>query len=595
MKKETSVNDEINIESKAVMFLLSLSIVGNALFRECFAAAAAIAFAALWIVRVRAEGEIRIQKNLFLWILIALPLLFVITIPYAIDGGMSGIGAVKFSSSAFFVLLIAMMSEEERKRILKNVPYVGAVMTAVGLAAKLTPLADWFFINGRFSGFFQYANAYAAFLMISVFLLVFDEYESKKSKVIAAAAAAVLTAGIIASGCRAVFFLTLAGIIVWIVSAFMSKKSKSNWILIGIIALMIVLSLALAAISGDTRAFARYTEFYLHSSSLMGRLLYNLDGLKMLAEHPFGLGYKGFLFYQGAVQTGNYSATFAHNELLQLVLDVGILPAIVAAVGYAKVLFQRKTALKNRIILAALAIHALFDWDFQFPVMLMILAIIITDESEIICIRTKSKISVYIYTAVTTLFIVAAVWIGTAQAAELVQNYERAAAIYPWLTTAQMQIISTTDDDTERYTAAESICSRNEYCTIALQSMAEKKAREGDYDAMSSYAEKAMYSSRYNKEGYEIYIYMLSYAVENANAAGEDEKTYRYLTDVLKAAECISKTRTETSPYAEYLYNKPDIELDDEYMNYLRQAFELVYNSYDENADRNLNEREERK
>lgn len=581
---------------KLDLVLMTLFIGACGLFYECFAAAAGIVFAIFWLLRVRTENEIRIQKNLLLWILTALPALFIITIPYAIDGGMSGIGAVKFLSSAFFVLYIAMLSKEELAMLLKKIPYVGAVLTVAGLAAKLTPLSDWFFINGRFSGFFQYANAYAAFLMICIFLLIFDEFESKKSKSLAALSVGILMAGNIATGCRAVFFLTLAGITVRIIYAFVNRKVKSNWLLIGVIALVIVICLVFAAVSGDVRAFARYTELYLHSSSLMGRLLYNIDGLKMLISHPFGLGYKGFLFYQGAVQTGNYSATYAHNELLQLALDVGVIPAIAAVFGYANVLFRRKTALKNRVILAALGIHALFDWDFQFPVMLMLLAMIISDESEIISIAKKPKSFERLCTVFTSFCIAAALWIGTAQAAELVGNYDRAADIYPWLTTAQMRIIADTNDDAKRYAAAESICDRNEYCTIALQSMAEKKAREGELDAMSSYAEKAMHSSKYNKEGYELYIYMLSYAVENANAAGNTEKTYQYLKDVLKTSACISETRAETSPYAEYLYNKPEIELDDEYMNYLRQAFELVYNSYDENADReNLNEWEERK
>ena len=124
--------------------------------------------------------------------------------------------------------------------------------------------------------------------------------------------------------------------------------------------------------------------------------------------------------------------------------------------------------------------------------------------------------------------------------------------------------------------AAEQICRQNDYCTIALQCMAEKKAQEGDLDSMVSYAKKAMQSSRYNKEGYEIYIYMLSYAIETGNAEGKAESTYKYLQAACEAQTQIHKVEEETSVYAKYLYNKPEIKLDEQYTTYLKQASEIL-------------------
>ena len=89
--------------------------------------------------------------------------------------------------------------------------------------------------------------------------------------------------------------------------------------------------------------------------------------------------------------------------------------------------------------------------------------------------------------------------------------------------------------------------------------MAEKKAQEGDLNSMVSYAKKAMQSSRYNKKGYEIYIYMLSYAIETGNAEGKTESTYKYLQAACEAQTQIHKVEEETSVYTTYLKQASEI------------------------------------
>ncbi len=69
---------------------------------------------------------------------------------------------------------------------------------------------------------------------------------------------------------------------------------------------------------------------------------------------------------------------------------------------------------------------------------------------------------------------------------------------------------------------------------------------------------------------------MLSYAIETANAAGDADSTYRYLQAVQEAQEQIRSVEAETSAYAESLYNKPEIELDEQYTTYLAQASKIL-------------------
>lgn len=574
-KKEYENVKNVNIANlrKAETTLLIFSLCAFGLFYECFAAAAACAAGSLLVWKVCRTGTLQLPDNLLGWMLLLLPIACLITIPFAVDSGMAALGAVKFLPVSFFLLLMQSETEESRNRIFDILPDAAAVITALTMLAWITPLKETFFINDRYSGCFQYANSYAAFLMVCIFLLAFRENANRLEKYKTGAEAILLMSGILLTGCRAVFFLLILGLLIQVATAL---RKKDKWILyvLPAIAVVILAGLAIAAWSGDMYSFARYTQIHLKSSSLMARLLYNIDGSKMLLSHPWGLGAKGFLFYQGSVQTGNYSATYVHNELLQMALDVGIIPAVLAGIGYIKLLIGKRTSHRNRIILLTLGIHVLFDWDFQFPVLLMILSGLICEESkkEISLDNMRKRLAV----SIVTISIMCSLWMGTASLLEFLQKYEAAASVYPWLTSSQMRVISQNADNAKKYAAAEQICKQNDYCTIALQCMAEKKAQEGDLDSMVSYAKKAMQSSRYNKEGYEIYIYMLSYAIEIGNAEGKTESTYKYLQAVREAQTQIHKVEEETSVYAKYLYNKPEIKLDEQYTTYLKQASEIL-------------------
>ncbi len=558
---------------KLETIILIFSIAAFGLFYECFSALATCVIGIVLIVRIRKTGTIHLPSSLFEWVLLLLPVALLITIPYAIDSGMAAMGGIKFLPVALFTLLVQAESEENREKILDIIPDASAVITLLTMLAWFTPLRETFYINERYSGCFQYANSYAAFLMVCILLLTFREAAGGKEKIKACIEAIILMSGVVLTGCRAVFFLLVLGLVAQAIWALFKKRNQGLYVLLAIIA-VVVIGLILALCTGKMYSFARYTQIHLTSSSIAARALYNIDGFKMLLDHPFGMGAKGFLFYQGSVQTGNYSVTYAHNELLQMALDVGIIPAVFAGCAYLGLIARKDTSLRNRIILLTLGVHVLFDWDFQFPVMLMILALLIcTDNGKIISVGKARKWA--IATAIN-LCIVASLWLGTASGLELLQKYESAAKVFPGLTSSQMRVVSQSSDSNEKYAAAMQICKQNDYCTIALQSMAEMSAQSGDLDMMASYAKKAMKSARYNKEGYEIYIYMLSYAVEISNANGNAEDTYKYLQDVLEAKNQIYRVREETSVYAKYLYDKPEIELDEEYISYLERASEIV-------------------
>lgn len=562
---------------RSEVILLFLSICGYGLFYDGIAGVAGAALMVLLLLRLREKRTLVLPKSLLLLGLGSLPVAALVTAPYAIDSGMALMGFVKFLPLPMFILLMSMEGQEIREKFLDLIPMMASVVTTIGLASYWLPIRDYFFINDRFSGVFQYANGYALFLLVSLLILLWSPYRKKWSILMTV----ILVGGIIATGCRAVFFLMVASVLVWlwIMVRGKSKGAKDisyvpkRRLLVAILS-MIGLSLILEIATGNLSIFARFMQISTKSSSLIGRLIYNLDGLQMLEEHPLGLGYKGYLFYQGSVQTGNYTVTFAHNELLQAALDFGIVMGLLLGVGYILTLLRRGMPIRNRVILTVIGIHGLFDWCLQFDIILLIVVLLTEDDCAIKIPLQGIKYA--IFRVGSALVLIAACWLSLAGILEFTNAYETAAKVYPGLTTSQMRVINCDAADDVRYAAAEKICSRNENCTIALQAMAEKSAREGDYAKMAQYGEKAMLSSRYNKGGYEIYLYLLSHAVEICSNQGDQAQAYRYLTEAASVAERIKTVENETSPYAKYLYDKPEIQLDEQYITYMSQAEALV-------------------
>ena len=227
-KKEYENVRNVNIANlrKAETTLLIFSICAFGLFYECFAAAAACVAGSLLVWKICRTGTLQLPGNLLGWMLLLLPIACLITIPLAVDSGMAALGVVKFLPVSFFLLLMQSETEENRNRIFDILPDAGAVITTLTMLAWITPLKETFFINDRYSGCFQYANSYAAFLMVCIFLLAFRENANRLEKYKTGAEAILLMSGILLTGCRAVFFLLILGLLIQAATA-LRKKDRS--------------------------------------------------------------------------------------------------------------------------------------------------------------------------------------------------------------------------------------------------------------------------------------------------------------------------------------------------------------------------------
>lgn len=559
---------------KAETILLAAAICCFGFFYEGFAAVASLLLLLLLQKRLRKNGELKLSKNLLLLSICLLPVAALITVPYAIDSGMTVLGIIKFLPAALFALLMMQEDEAQRERLVLLIPPIAAAVTSICLLCGLTPLYELIFINKRFSGTFQYANSYAIFLLVSLLIVLFSyQYYSR---ILGSIMVILLTAGIVLTGSRAVFFLAVAGIVVWIVYSFWHQKENRRALLIWALFIIgiVVLCILVAFLTGHERELARFTQINWKKSTHLDRLLFLRDGLMILGRHPFGLGYKGYLFYQGAVQTGDYAVTYVHNDLLQSGLDFGLWIMVILGIGYAATLIKKDLSVRNRLILAVMAVHGLFDWDFQFVVMLIIL-VLLSDGGCRWCVPLN-KMGRTIFSAMTAVLVALNLWVGGAALLEFVHCYEAASTVYPGMTISQMQVIQSHQNDAIGSEAAASICKRNDHCTIALQAMAEQAARRGDFEQMAEYGEKFIRSARYNETGYGIYVYLLSYAVEREAAAGNQQSALTYLRMAGQVKNIMKEAEESFSPLAEQVLGKAKMELPDEYAAYVEQAAELT-------------------
>ena len=118
-----------------------------------------------------------------------------------------------------------------------------------------------------------------------------------------------------------------------------------------------VLILLYCALSGQMDILSRFLKISLNQSTFIGRLLYAQDAFPTILKTPFGTGYMGYYFIQQSIQSGVYGIMFIHNDLLQILLDVGWIPFIVFVTAIVLSLLNRNTPLRYKLILLTITAH----------------------------------------------------------------------------------------------------------------------------------------------------------------------------------------------------------------------------------------------
>ena len=543
-----------------IFFFLSPFLFG--LYYEFSAYFGQIFILAIFLIKLLKTKKCKIILNFSSISLAVISAGYLFTCIYAVDKGMAILGFLKFTIPLTFGLLLMQYSKEERIEMLKPIPASGAIMVIVSVIFKYIPfLPDVFYLqNGRMMGFLQYANTFALFLLIGIIVVVYSQ--EKKWKVIIYNI--ILLFGILVSGCRTIQVLALLNYVIMIF-----KQKELRIYFIALILIAITGTITYVLITGNFNTIGRYLTISTASRSLQERLLYYKDAIPLILNHPFGLGYMGYSYIQPQIQTGIYQAAYVHNDFLQLILDIGIIPTAVFVIAIVKNLISKEKSLVFKLILITIALHLLIDFDLQFILIFLILVMTLNlwdgkeykfEPNKMSIISTKSiLIGVYLYFGIVTLL-------------NYFEKDEIAIKMYPIYTEANIAIANNymqNKDINSAYKIALNIQKTNKELGMIYNIKAYYYYINKDWSLMVQNKKKYLEFNKYNIKEYDEYVLMLSEAIEYYAQNDEMEKSMEYIKQVVEVPSIIEHVKSSTSSTSYKLKDIPTFELESNVQKYI--------------------------
>lgn len=547
MKQKKPLKLPFSLTAPNLIFLVSLCACG--LFHEYLSALCAAALTAALVLRARKKGGLTLPLCPVNVLLIAFPFLYLLTVLWAADRGEAFSGFVKFLPVSLFTLLLAD-DPAQRDGLFDVLPAAGVLQTAVAAVGMQIPaLRSLFSVSGRLSGFFQYSNTFALFLLLAALVLLTRE----KLRLPEILCLAVLAFGILYSGSRTAAVLTA----VFTAAAVLTgKNKKTKWVALLCVAGIAAAAAVYALVSGDFRTIGRFLRISLTESTLVGRILYWKDGLRLFAAHPFGVGYLGWSHMQFANQTGVYTVRYIHNDFLQILLDAGApaLGAFLAALGFG--FFSRGCGRRRRLMTLALCAHAFMDFDLEFVAVFLLLAALLVSPAG-----KPARLSLPAAAVPCAALSALALWAGLSQGLFHFRLYDAAAAVFPANTQALTALAERGGTSEGAVRRAEAAIRLNPYIPQAYGVLAAAAYEQGDVEAMVLNKEKQIENAPYHIDFYDEYCQMLAICF-GLYARQNDPAGMRYCKEkMLEIPAKLEALRERTDPLAYQIDDKPSFEL----------------------------------
>lgn len=550
-----------------------------------FSDAAACLFSALYaglfilqLIREKKQG-VRVYTGTPVLFLV-LPVYGLAVTLWAVDRGMNLIGFGRYAGILFWTLTLMQYEKEERYTLLSLLPDLMALEVLLALPGRLPALKSLFYVAGRYGGTLQYPNTFAMLCMAALVILAmpgcsqkqwFGSTESnrKKGRILRIVEIFLLACGVFLSGSRTGFLLFIIGITALF---FLSKKDR---VIFAAALILPAAAVLYAGMTGDLSDVGRFLTISGKESTLLGRLLYWKDGLRILKAHPFGLGYLGYYYLEPLMQTGYYSVRMIHNDLLQIALDLGIIPAIVLAAGYIVRIIRKSTDPYIRLLLILMGLHFLVDFDLGFLSVwyLIILIFMLEQDGKEMILPAAGKRLLILSSVPIACF---SLYLGVGLIPFATGNARATLAMVPFDTEAGEQVLRSETDPEKAEQLAESILSRNSYIASAWEVCSLTALRNKDYERVISDGKQAVLLQKYEIKAYEDYLELLSNAVSLAVESGSEEEIRMLLNAVIGIPDMLEQVKAQTDPIAYEIRDVPVLELSDEYRVYIEQAKSIM-------------------
>lgn len=465
--------------------------------------------------------------------------MYLLTCLWAVDRGMAFGGFIHFLPVLLFYLLLCR-NLESKERIVEFLPVLGCLMTLFSfIMMQFSVFQEFVSVAGRLAGFFQYPNTYALFMLVC---LIVSAYRLQNDEIdwMDAVYCGISIFGIYMSGSR-ITFLLLMGVLVWFV--IQKKKIRKVVLPAAVLVLLLVAVLGVTGITADL--FGRLFDLSLRSSTLLGRLLYVQDAGKLIFRYPFGCGFYGYYFLQTEIQTGVYSVVNVHNELVQMMLDIGVIPALLFYGMMIVSICRKDISGRDRLTILVILLHSLLDYDFQFLAIYFVLLLFLdikNVKAYPISMLTKTASA-----AAFSVIVFGAVCVGASDLLMMNGQYERAVQIYDGNTLAKVYSLTEIEDTDKLRDRAVSIVEANKHVPLAYHALAQAALTDGRVQDYLEYKEQAMKLAPYDASAYSEYLDALSYCLEQYQSEGEEESVKICREKMQEVPEMLKQLKNKTS------------------------------------------------
>lgn len=449
---------------------------------------------------------------------------------YGLDKDAAWMGVLRLAGWLLFALLIWQWPVGARRNLISLVPVSGALMVVVSLAAGQVPAwRPLFYETNRLSGPFQYANTFALFLLVGLVVK-----PPPGPRPVRWGLWGILLFGLVATGSRGGLLL----FVLW----FLFHRRPTRWALAGFLAMAAVVGIV--AVLQNGWVFARFLQAD-SLSTVWGRLLYMKDGLKLLLQHPLGVGNLGWFYLQRMIQTGVYNVRYVHNDWLQVALDYGT-PAALALLML--VVRRLRSGSLEPAAGCLIALHCLIDPDLEFQCMVLVWILCLNPCRDAEPIKLKTPVL-----AAIPLVIAAGMLPRTAADFSFRFGYGMETKLASLDTEYAIQQMLQTATLSGAAQQARNILEHNAFVPVAWEILAEDALSRGAYEDMADAQWQAVVLLKYDQTVYDEALVRLRTAQRQGwDSAAAAEQMNRLL-------EFSDATMAATDPIAWKLRDQPDI------------------------------------
>lgn len=526
------------------ILLLALLLVGA--FHESVSCLLSVVMGAH--LMLRREKTFLLPKSPMALAIAAICLGYGLSCFWAVDRGMAFIGFLKFLP---LILYLVCLQQDRPGCALEILPYAGAAMAVVSAVGMQIPvLRSAFSVAGRLAGFFQYPNTFAVFLLVCELLLM----KKQEKKLWDYLTLALLVAGLLYTGSRTAFVVAVLSNAVMLLTG-TGKKARMAILILGG---AVCTTVAILAFS-ENSVLNRYLQISLTESTFVGRILYVVDALPLILKHPFGMGFMGYSYVQGSIQTGMYSVAYIHNDFVQLLLDTGWIPAALLMWAAGVWLFNKRVPVADKIIVCAVGLHCLFDFDLQFVGMGLLLLTLTREDGK--PTAHKRTVPLRLATGAAT---AVCVYMGLALCLAQFGATGAANAMYPGNTANKLTMLEQAEDPAAAAALADEILKQNDACYVPYSIKAKYAYSQGDFGTLITNKKAVFQRNPFAYEEYEEYCQMLLTGIALYEQAGDSRSAQVCRQELITTRKALEANADRLSPLGKMITDQPVTQLPEE-------------------------------